>query len=49
MTVDVIDDTAQEQSEQFYVRITGVTGPAAVGSGVTHTDPVGIGFILNDD
>ena len=49
VTVTVLDDTIDEPSEAFFVRITGVTGPAAVGSGVTHTDPVGIGFILNDD
>ena len=49
VTVTVRDDTTGEDSEEFFVRITGVTGPAAVGSGVTHTDPVGIGFIVDDD
>ena len=49
VTVTVRDDTTGEDSEEFFVRVTGVTGPAAVGSGVTHTDPVGIGFIVDDD
>ena len=49
VTVTVRDDTIDEPSEAFFVRITGVTGPAAVGSGVTHTEPVGIGFIIDDD
>ena len=49
VTVTVRDDTIDEPSEAFYVRITAVTGPAAVGSGATHTDPVGIGFIIDDD
>ena len=49
VTVTVRDDTIDEPSEAFFVRITGVTGPAAVGSGATHTEPVGIGFIIDDD
>ena len=49
VTVAVLDDTTHEDDEQFFVRLTGVTGPAAIGSGATHTDPVGIGFITDDD
>ena len=49
VTVAVLNDTTVEDSEQFFVRITAVTGPAVVGSGVTHADPVGIGFITDDD
>ena len=49
VTVTVLDDTTDEDSEQFFVRLTAVTGPAVLGSGVTHTDPVGIGFISDDD
>ena len=49
VTVTVLDDTTHEDDEQFFVRLTGVTGPAAIGSGATHTDPVGIGFITDDD
>ena len=49
VTVAVLNDTTHEDDEQFFVRLTGVTGPAAIGSGATHTDPVGIGFITDDD
>ena len=49
VTVTVLDDAIVEDSEAFFVRLTAVTGPAAIGSGVTHADPVGIGFITNDD
>ena len=49
VTVTVLNDTTHEDDEQFFVRITGVTGPAAVGSGATHAEPVGIGFITDDD
>ena len=49
VTVTVLADTTHEDDEQFFVRLTGVTGPAAIGSGATHTDPVGIGFITDDD
>ena len=49
VTVPIVDDDDEEDDEQFFVRLRSVTGPAAVGSGATHTDPVGIGTILNDD
>ena len=49
-TVTVLNDTTDEaDTEQFFVRITAVTGPAVIGSGATHTDPVGIGHIVDDD
>ena len=48
-TVTVLNDTTTEDDEQFFVRITAVTGPAVIGSGATHTDPVGIGHIVDDD
>ena len=49
-TVTVLNDTTDEaDTEQFFVRITAVAGPAVVGSGATHTDPVGIGRITDDD
>ena len=49
VTVAVADDTTDEDNEQFFVRITGVTDPAVIGSGATHADPVGIGRITDDD
>ena len=49
VTVAVADDTTDEDNEQFFVRITGVTDPAVIGTGATHADPVGIGRITDDD
>ena len=49
-TVDVANDTVDDaDTEQFFVRLTTVTGSAVIGSGATHTDPVGIGHIVDDD
>ena len=48
-SVTVLNDTTAEDDEQFFVRITAVAGPAVVGAGATHTDPVGIGHITDDD
>ena len=49
VTVTVLNDTTDEDNEQFFVRITDVTAPAVIGSGATHADPVGIGRITDDD
>ncbi len=49
VTVNVLNDTTDEDNEQFFVRITDVTAPAVIGSGATHADPVGIGRIIDDD
>ena len=48
-TVTVLNDTTDEDNEQFFVRITDVTDPAVIGTGATHADPVGIGRITDDD
>ena len=45
----VLNDTTDEDNEQFFVRITAVTDPAVIGTGATHADPVGIGRITDDD
>ena len=49
VTVTVLNDTTDEDNEEFFVRITDVTDPAVIGSGATHADPVGIGRITDDD
>ena len=49
VTVTVLNDTTDEDNEQFFVRITDVTDPAVIGTGATHADPVGIGRITDDD
>ena len=49
VTVNVLNDTTDEDNEQFFVRITDVTDPAVFGTGATHADPVGIGHITDDD